>query len=271
MQQPGRSPVQAGIIYREIRRLRAKYPSKPLYVVVDDMCASGGYYVAAAADKIYVDKASIVGSIGVLMDGFGFTGLMDKLGIQRRMHTSGENKGVFDPFSPETPKMDGARAGNARSDPHAVHRRGQSRGAASVSRTTGHVLRHVLDGRKERRAGPRRRFRRRRLRRARGDQAAGYRRLHAEGEHQRAGRAQVRRGGRQCRRAHADASAERCSCGEIPRFATEMPCNRRTPRTSCSWRFAFVGERLTRPAAGKSPAACANRAPASFSTPRPSA
>ena len=70
------------------------------------MCASGGYYVAAAADKIYVDKASIVGSIGVLMDGFGFTGLMDKLGIQRRLHTSGENKGFFDPFSPETPKMD---------------------------------------------------------------------------------------------------------------------------------------------------------------------
>ncbi|SAL16567.1 peptidase S49 [Caballeronia choica] len=102
---PGGSPVQAGIMYREIRRLRAKYPSKPLYVVVDDMCASGGYYVAAAADKIYVDKASIVGSIGVLMDGFGFTGLMDKLGIQRRIHTSGENKGAFDPFSPETPEM----------------------------------------------------------------------------------------------------------------------------------------------------------------------
>ena len=103
---PGGSPVQAGIIYREIRRLRAKYPSIPLYVVVSDMCASGGYYAAAAADKIYVDKASIVGSIGVLMDGFGFTGLMDKLGIQRRMRTSGENKGFYDPFSPDTPKMD---------------------------------------------------------------------------------------------------------------------------------------------------------------------
>jgi protease-4 len=102
---PGGSPVQAGIIYGEIRRLRAKYPKTPLYVVVDDMCASGGYYVAAAADKIYVNKASIVGSIGVLMDGFGFTGLMDKLGIQRRMHTSGANKGAFDPFSPETPAM----------------------------------------------------------------------------------------------------------------------------------------------------------------------
>ncbi|WP_345811190.1 S49 family peptidase [Paraburkholderia sp. PREW-6R] len=103
---PGGSPVQAGIIYSEIRRLRAKYPSIPLYAVVGDMCASGGYYAVSAADKIYVDKASIVGSIGVLMDSFGFTGLMDKLGIQRRLHTSGENKGFFDPFSPETPKMD---------------------------------------------------------------------------------------------------------------------------------------------------------------------
>lgn len=103
---PGGSPVQAGIIYSEIRRLRAKHPSIPLYAVVGDTCASGGYYAASAADKIFVDKASIVGSIGVLMDGFGFTGLMDKLGIQRRLHTSGENKGFFDPFSPETPKMD---------------------------------------------------------------------------------------------------------------------------------------------------------------------
>jgi protease-4 len=103
---PGGSPVQAGIIYDEIRRLRVKHPSIPLYVVVGDMCASGGYYAAAAGDKIYVDKASIVGSIGVLMDSFGFTGLMDKLGIQRRLHTSGENKGFYDPFSPETPKMD---------------------------------------------------------------------------------------------------------------------------------------------------------------------
>jgi protease-4 len=102
---PGGSPVQAGIIYREITRLRAKYPSKPLYVVVNDMCASGGYYAAAAADKIFVDKASIVGSIGVLMDGFGFTGLMEKLGVERRLHTAGANKGAFDPFSPETPTM----------------------------------------------------------------------------------------------------------------------------------------------------------------------
>lgn len=101
---PGGSPVQAAIINRDMRRLRAKYPAKPLYVVVDDMCASGGYYVAVAADKIYVDQASVVGSIGVLMEGFGFTGLMDKLGVERRLHTSGENKGLFDPFSPETDK-----------------------------------------------------------------------------------------------------------------------------------------------------------------------
>ncbi|MEQ1668041.1 MAG: S49 family peptidase, partial [Sulfuriferula sp.] len=90
---PGGSPVQAGQIYDEINRLRAKYPKVPLYVVVDDLCASGGYYVAAAADKIYVDKASLVGSIGVLMDGFGFMGTMDKLGVERRLITAGANKG----------------------------------------------------------------------------------------------------------------------------------------------------------------------------------
>jgi protease-4 len=98
---PGGSPVQAGIISDEIRRLRAGHPDKPLYAVVEDICASGGYYVASAADKIYVDKASIVGSIGVLMDGFGFTGSMDKLGIERRLLTAGENKGFLDPFSPQ--------------------------------------------------------------------------------------------------------------------------------------------------------------------------
>ena len=102
---PGGSPVQAGMINDEIRRLRAKYKSIPLYVVVEEMCASGGYYVAAAADKIYVDKASIVGSIGVLMDGFGFTGLMDKVGVERRLLTAGSNKGMLDPFSPVQPQQ----------------------------------------------------------------------------------------------------------------------------------------------------------------------
>lgn len=102
---PGGSPVQAGIISDEIQRLRKAYPQKPLYVVVDEMCASGGYYIAAAADRIYVNKASIVGSIGVLMDGFGFTGLMDKLGVERRLLTAGENKGFLDPFSPVQPKQ----------------------------------------------------------------------------------------------------------------------------------------------------------------------
>ncbi len=100
---PGGSPVQAGIINDEIRRLRAKYPDKPIYAVVDDVCASGGYYVAAAADRIYVNKASIVGSIGVLMDGFGFTGTMEKLGVERRLLTAGTNKGFLDPFSPLDP------------------------------------------------------------------------------------------------------------------------------------------------------------------------
>ena len=97
---PGGSPVQAGIINDEVKRLRATYPDKPFYVVVDEMCASGGYYAAASADRIYVDKASIVGSIGVLSDGFGFTGTMEKLGVERRLQTAGRNKGIGDPFSP---------------------------------------------------------------------------------------------------------------------------------------------------------------------------
>ena len=97
---PGGSPVQAGYINDEIKRLRGKHKDIPLHVVVQDVCASGGYYVAAAADKIFVDKASLVGSIGVLMDGFGFTSAMEKLGIDRRLITAGENKGFLDPFSP---------------------------------------------------------------------------------------------------------------------------------------------------------------------------
>ncbi len=101
---PGGSPVQAGIIVDEIRRLKKGYPDKPLYVVVDEICASGGYYIAAAADKIYVNKASIVGSVGVLMDSFGFTGTMEKLGVERRLLTAGANKGFLDPFSPQSEK-----------------------------------------------------------------------------------------------------------------------------------------------------------------------
>jgi len=102
---PGGSPVQSGIVYDEIRRLRTKHPEIPLYVVVEDLCASGGYYIASAADKIFVDKASIVGSIGVLMDGFGFTGAMDKFGVERRLLTAGSNKGFLDPFSPQDEKQ----------------------------------------------------------------------------------------------------------------------------------------------------------------------
>jgi protease IV len=101
---PGGSPVQAGIINDEIKRLKAKHKKK-VYAVVEETCASGAYYIAVAADEIYVDKASIVGSIGVLMDGFGFTGLMDKLGVERRLLTAGENKGMLDPFSPSNPRQ----------------------------------------------------------------------------------------------------------------------------------------------------------------------
>ena len=101
---PGGSPVQAGIINDEVLRLKAKF-KKPVYAVVEETCASAAYYIAVSADRIYVDKASIVGSIGVLMDGFGFTGLMDKLGVERRLLTAGENKGFLDPFSPQTDKQ----------------------------------------------------------------------------------------------------------------------------------------------------------------------
>jgi len=100
---PGGSPVQSGIVYDEIKRLKAKHKKK-VYAVVEEVCASGAYYIAAAADEIYVDKASIVGSIGVLMDGFGFTGTMQKLGIERRLLTAGENKAMLDPFSPVSPR-----------------------------------------------------------------------------------------------------------------------------------------------------------------------
>jgi protease IV len=101
IESPGGSPVQSGLIYNEIKRLRAKYPDKPVYASIGDLCASGGYYVAAAADKIYADQASLVGSIGVRMDGFGVTGLMEKLGVERRLLTAGENKAMMDPFTPQ--------------------------------------------------------------------------------------------------------------------------------------------------------------------------
>ncbi len=101
---PGGSPVQAGRINAEIRRLRTLHPKVPLYAVIDDICASGGYYVAVAADKIYADKASVVGSIGVLMNGFGFVDAMQKLGIERRLLTAGDHKGFLDPFSPQNPE-----------------------------------------------------------------------------------------------------------------------------------------------------------------------
>ena len=101
---PGGSPVQAGMMNDEILRLKAKY-KKPVYAVVEETCASAAYYIAVSADQIFVDKASIVGSIGVLMDGFGFTGLMDKLGVERRLLTAGENKGFLDPFSAQSDKQ----------------------------------------------------------------------------------------------------------------------------------------------------------------------
>jgi protease IV len=101
---PGGSPVQAGIVYDEIKRLKAKH-NKKVYAVVEEICASGAYYIAVAADEVYVDKASLVGSIGVLMDGFGFTGTMEKLGVERRLLTAGENKGMLDPFSPQDEKQ----------------------------------------------------------------------------------------------------------------------------------------------------------------------
>lgn len=102
---PGGSPVQAGIIHDEIRRLRQLNPTVPLHAVVEDICASGGYYLAAAADRIYVNKASLIGSIGVVISGFGFTGLIDKAGVERRLLIAGENKGFLDSFSPVSPEQ----------------------------------------------------------------------------------------------------------------------------------------------------------------------
>ncbi|HSW51855.1 MAG TPA: S49 family peptidase [Sulfuricaulis sp.] len=128
---PGGSPVQAGYINDEIKRLRAKHPKTPLYAVIGDMCASGCYYVVAAADKIYADKASLVGSIGVLMNGFGFVDAMKKVGVERRLMTAGEHKGFLDPFGPVKP----AEAKHAQQMLDEIHRQfietiRQGRGAA---------------------------------------------------------------------------------------------------------------------------------------------
>ncbi len=101
---PGGSPVQSGYINDEIYRLKEKYPDIPVYAVIADVCASGGYYIAAAADQIYANKASIVGSIGVIMNGFGFVEAMEKLGVSRRLYTAGKHKAFLDPFSPENPR-----------------------------------------------------------------------------------------------------------------------------------------------------------------------
>lgn len=102
---PGGSPVESSRIYQEMQRLRREHPDTPLYAVVADICASGGYYVAAAAERIYADGASLVGSIGVRAGGFGFTDAMEKLGIERRLYTAGDNKGMLDPFAPEAPSQ----------------------------------------------------------------------------------------------------------------------------------------------------------------------
>lgn len=101
---PGGSPVQAGYINDEIKRLRGKYPRIKVYAVISDICASGGYYIASAADEIYADKASLVGSIGVIMNGFGFVDTLKKLGVERRLYTAGKHKGFLDPFSPQNPE-----------------------------------------------------------------------------------------------------------------------------------------------------------------------
>nr|HQC73829.1 signal peptide peptidase SppA [Candidatus Competibacteraceae bacterium] len=100
---PGGSPVQAGEIYDEIRKLRQQYPKMPVHAVASDVCASGGYYIAAAAQKIHANRASIIGSIGVRMDSFGFTDAMNKLGVERRAYTAGDSKDFLDPFKPVNP------------------------------------------------------------------------------------------------------------------------------------------------------------------------
>ena len=182
---PGGSPVQAGIVNDEIRRLKALH-GKKIYTVVEEICASGAYYVAVATDDIYVDKASLVGSIGVLMEGFGFVGLMDKLGIERRLLTAGENKGMLDPFSPQDEKQ---RA-YAKLMIDQVHQQfikvvREGRGAAPEGDAR-NLLGPVLERRGSRQVRLGRPLRQPGLRGARGHQGARGHRLHAQGERRRA-------------------------------------------------------------------------------------
>jgi protease-4 len=160
---PGGSPVQAGIVYDEIKRLKAQYHKK-IYAVCEEVCASGAYYMAVGADEIYVDKASIVGSIGVLMDGFGFTGTMEKLGVERRLITAGANKGMLDPFSPLKPEQRALAQAMIDQIHQAVHRRRQGRSRRAPARDARHVLGPVLERRGGRQPGPGRSFRQSRLR-----------------------------------------------------------------------------------------------------------
>ncbi|QJD30138.1 signal peptide peptidase SppA [Methylococcus geothermalis] len=103
MNTPGGSPVQSAYVYDEIRRIKKEHPALPVYAVVSDLCASGGYYIASATDKIFVNPASIIGSIGVIMNGFGFVGTLEKLGVERRVMTAGDHKAILDPFGPVDP------------------------------------------------------------------------------------------------------------------------------------------------------------------------
>ncbi len=104
---PGGSPVQSSYVYEEIRKIKKEHPALPIYAVVSDVCASGCYFIVSASDKIFVNPSSLVGSIGVIMDGFGFVETMEKLGVERRLITAGAHKAMLDPFSP--PKEDESR------------------------------------------------------------------------------------------------------------------------------------------------------------------
>jgi hypothetical protein len=173
-------------------RLKAKH-NKKVYAVVEEICASGAYYIAVAADEIYVDKASIVGSIGVLMDGFGFTGLMDKLGVERRLLTAGDNKGMLDPFSPQNEQQTGLR--QAMIDQiHQQFIAVVKEGRGERLKETPRPSRPVLERRGGREAGPGRQARQPRLRGARGGQGRGDHRLHAARQRGRAAGQALRRG-----------------------------------------------------------------------------